>query len=913
VEKVELQCRVPYQIQKLQQYELEVPVRSAVATQVEIGVVEEGTQVTAEFSEMATQGATTDKVDANSEAKPITDGWTFEPQGTIMEIETSGTLISEERGSEITEMQRMMLDEVRQMLVRVESQRAEDPEESESRVESRASLRRDRYPARPLSKQAELARLRRREKKVMYDELRALKKARKQTTAEPHEEEEEPKQPEEVMKIPIYGRQKWRSVSWGRSEGWRTFRKHVIRAFALKRTHWRFEEQRGQKEWLPVLQKPLELDAEKKYRIVLSGFVPRIRPGKIPRRGPQPGQTPKGTAPSPKIEKPERKPLVIDRAAPPLSKPHVVTRVDPLPQSTESRVAGFDPFYWEPEEVKENRRAEELRRAEEARRAEESRRAEELRRAEESRRAEETRRAEESRRAEELRRAEESRRAEEARRAAETRREAEARLRMRTNMFLKRRRESWLETKRATYARKTGRQPDLDEIRKWEKEWEGLETLVLPEGKGCVYDVWNRISRLEDSKICVWERKETARAAFAAEFEECGTTFERRPITEVVSEERDLCRSALAESEVVSEECEPCRPALVESEVVSEECEPRRSVLAESEVISEECDLSQTVLGESEEAERELERLKLQNEEWRNEANRVKAEAETVRKRLRQVGTERDQARTETARARQEVERLKMEVDRMRVKAKREVNCVRDEAEREVKLVREEAERKVNGVKAEAGQGVDRLRLQMVRMKAEAGQEVERLRLAVDRMKAEAGQVNHVKAEAGQEVERLRLEKDRMRVEAEREVSRVREEAEREGDRVKAEAGQEVEKLRLEMGRMQAETEREVDRVKAEAERRTKGVRAEAGRAMEQLRQESNHKLKKVQAELERQLEGLKLESKKSGEEVNRVRAGATREIERLRLEIRTLRQRARLEWSPEVVHEVGERHGWLW
>jgi hypothetical protein len=98
----------------------------------------------------------------------------------------------------------------------------------------------------------------------------------------------------------------------------------------------------------------------------------------------------------------------------------------------------------------------------------------------------------------------------------------------------------------------------------------------------------------------ILERATEARAAFAAEFEE------------------------LAESEVVAEECEPCRLELAESEVVAEECESCRIILAESEVVAEECEQCHLVLLEPE----ELEQLKLQNEEWRIDAHRAKADAE---------------------------------------------------------------------------------------------------------------------------------------------------------------------------------------------------------------------------------------------------------------------------------------------
>jgi hypothetical protein len=89
------------------------------------------------------------------------------------------------------------------------------------------------------------------------------------------------------------------------------YRKRIIRAFALKQTHWYFEEQQGRK-WIPVVIHPLRLSDEDDYRIVITDKKRRIRPGKTPNKKKQ-------TNPSapPKIEKPTKQPLIIERSAPP--------------------------------------------------------------------------------------------------------------------------------------------------------------------------------------------------------------------------------------------------------------------------------------------------------------------------------------------------------------------------------------------------------------------------------------------------------------------------------------------------------------------------------------------------------------------------------------------------------------------
>jgi hypothetical protein len=61
------------------------------------------------------------------------------------------------------------------------------------REDSRASIRRDSFPAKPLTPQAELARLQRRMKKVLGDEIRAERKVRKGEAEKKEEEQSEPK------------------------------------------------------------------------------------------------------------------------------------------------------------------------------------------------------------------------------------------------------------------------------------------------------------------------------------------------------------------------------------------------------------------------------------------------------------------------------------------------------------------------------------------------------------------------------------------------------------------------------------------------------------------------------------------------------------------------------------------------
>jgi hypothetical protein len=206
--------------------------------------------------------------------------------------------------------------------------------------ERRASIQRGRFPAKPQTTQAELARLRRREKKVMFDKIREENPKRKQVEKKPDEEEEE-KAPEKLVKIGIFGRQRWKSVPWRTTEGWNVFRKRVVRTFALKQIRWRFEERQGP-QWIPVVQRLLMLNDENDYRVVISDKTRRIRPGKTKRKERSPAPPT-----SPKIEKPAKQPLIIERA----TSPPPPEKSKPQPRKGEERRDMRDPwnprFFWQ--------------------------------------------------------------------------------------------------------------------------------------------------------------------------------------------------------------------------------------------------------------------------------------------------------------------------------------------------------------------------------------------------------------------------------------------------------------------------------------------------------------------------------------------------------------------------------------
>jgi hypothetical protein len=259
----------------------------------------------------------------------------YDEPGRMEEEEAERPAERQQDGTELRKREKEILEN--------EAGNANDKEQNE-REESRASIRRDSFPAKPLTPQSELARIRRREKKVLGDEIRAERKARKGAKKEAEE-------PEEALQISIYGRQKRKRILWKRSEGWSRFRKRIIRAFALKKTEWSFDERKGQKPWIPVTQYPLMLDEAKDYRVRITSGKHRIAPGKT-----QSKKEKRALAiPPPRVEKPLREPLKIER--PPKENPQ---------EYREERCDPRNPkFFWENPQQEQEREEEILKREQE--------------------------------------------------------------------------------------------------------------------------------------------------------------------------------------------------------------------------------------------------------------------------------------------------------------------------------------------------------------------------------------------------------------------------------------------------------------------------------------------------------------------------------------------------------------------
>jgi hypothetical protein len=150
-------------------------------------------------------------------------------------------------------------------------------------------------------KAQELARLSRRQKKVMYDALRKAKRERRDGLQSEEREER-------ILQLRVCGRGRWKIVTWTSNQGWKTFTSKLRRLFKLKNAKWRLDEQHDGR-WMEVKRNPLRLHEECEYRVVF------LTPAHHPRPG---TRKPKRIESVPiKIEKPTAQKLQIELRARP--------------------------------------------------------------------------------------------------------------------------------------------------------------------------------------------------------------------------------------------------------------------------------------------------------------------------------------------------------------------------------------------------------------------------------------------------------------------------------------------------------------------------------------------------------------------------------------------------------------------
>jgi hypothetical protein len=133
--------------------------------------------------------------------------------------------------------------------------------------------RRGRFPPKPLTPERELARLRRREKQIVCDQIREKKKIVKKQKEEIECGQAIPSERAIITRIWI--RQKWSEVPYIKGTTWAKFRRYLKRKFKLKQFRWGFDESMGESGWCQKLQNPFSVDPAKRYRIVLQEKISR--------------------------------------------------------------------------------------------------------------------------------------------------------------------------------------------------------------------------------------------------------------------------------------------------------------------------------------------------------------------------------------------------------------------------------------------------------------------------------------------------------------------------------------------------------------------------------------------------------------------------------------------------------------
>jgi hypothetical protein len=145
---------------------------------------------------------------------------------------------------------------------------------------TKAQVRRNRF-AKPLTREEELARLRRRERQLVHDEISQQWNQRKGGGSGPTAGNRHAGGPveagaqrlressQETMLIQVYVRQKWQEVPYHSGWKWSKVKRYLKRKFHLKGWRWGFEEGMEGGGWCKKLPEPLVINPKKRYRVVL--------------------------------------------------------------------------------------------------------------------------------------------------------------------------------------------------------------------------------------------------------------------------------------------------------------------------------------------------------------------------------------------------------------------------------------------------------------------------------------------------------------------------------------------------------------------------------------------------------------------------------------------------------------------
>jgi hypothetical protein len=146
-----------------------------------------------------------------------------------------------------------------------------------------AQIRRDRFPPKPMTPEAALARLRRREKKILYDQIRERRRNNigTQVTDIPAKKKRKTTYEADRFPMTIQVRDKWQEVPVYDEVAYSWLRRYLKRKFRLKRWRWDLQVKENEREgWVKVFQNPFQILKEARYRIVLTELLRKPRPGK---------------------------------------------------------------------------------------------------------------------------------------------------------------------------------------------------------------------------------------------------------------------------------------------------------------------------------------------------------------------------------------------------------------------------------------------------------------------------------------------------------------------------------------------------------------------------------------------------------------------------------------------------------
>jgi hypothetical protein len=134
-----------------------------------------------------------------------------------------------------------------------------------------------------MTPEAALARLRRREKKILYDQIRERRRnnIETQATDTPARRKKQVQYSADRFPMKIQVKDKWQEVPVYDGAPYSWIRRHLKRRFRLKSWRWDLHVKENEREgWVKVSPNPFQILKEARYRVVLTEQLRKPRPGK---------------------------------------------------------------------------------------------------------------------------------------------------------------------------------------------------------------------------------------------------------------------------------------------------------------------------------------------------------------------------------------------------------------------------------------------------------------------------------------------------------------------------------------------------------------------------------------------------------------------------------------------------------